>query len=154
MKRLIVDASVCAGCRVCELYCAYSHYKKFSPSLSRITVIKIDKHGLDYPLTCRQCSFCSAMEACPIDALTRADDGTIHVNIETCIGCGRCAESCAYSTVKMWDSKPIICDLCGGDPECVKRCPTNALRYEEADFFSERPEEAFSKLRKEWGIDA
>jgi Fe-S-cluster-containing hydrogenase component 2 len=54
----------------------------------------------------------------------------------------------------MWKSKPLICDLCNGDPACVKRCPTEALRFEEAEFFSESPEETFSKLRKEWEIDA
>ncbi|MEA3442158.1 MAG: hypothetical protein U9R04_01510 [Chloroflexota bacterium] len=23
---------------------------------------------------------------------------------------------------------PIKCDMCGGDPKCVQKCPTNALR--------------------------
>jgi Fe-S-cluster-containing hydrogenase component 2 len=25
---------------------------------------------------------------------------------------------------------PIVCDLCGGEPECVKRCPMNALTFQ------------------------
>jgi Fe-S-cluster-containing dehydrogenase component len=24
---------------------------------------------------------------------------------------------------------PMICDLCGGDPQCVKRCATGALKF-------------------------
>ena len=154
MKRLIVDASVCAGCRICELACAHSHELKYSPSLSRLTVIKIDKYGMDYPLTCRQCPQCPAMESCPVEALNRAIDGTIMVDNETCIGCSQCTQSCIYSAIKMWKSKPLICDLCSGDPACVKRCPTEALRFEEAEFFSQSLEETFSKLRKEWEIDA
>jgi Fe-S-cluster-containing dehydrogenase component len=27
----------------------------------------------------------------------------------------------------------VICDLCGGDPACVKRCATGAIVYEETD---------------------
>jgi Fe-S-cluster-containing hydrogenase component 2 len=27
----------------------------------------------------------------------------------------------------------IICDLCGGDPACVKRCATGAIVYAEGD---------------------
>jgi len=25
----------------------------------------------------------------------------------------------------------LICDLCGGEPECVKHCPENAILYSE-----------------------
>jgi hypothetical protein len=28
---------------------------------------------------------------------------------------------------------PLICDMCGGDPACVKRCATGAIVYEYAD---------------------
>ncbi len=28
---------------------------------------------------------------------------------------------------------PIKCDLCGGDPECVKACPTGALDFIRVD---------------------
>ena len=28
--------------------------------------------------------------------------------------------------------KVIKCDLCGGDPQCVRFCETKAVRYEEA----------------------
>jgi ferredoxin len=27
---------------------------------------------------------------------------------------------------------PLICDLCDGDPACVKRCPTGAISYGDA----------------------
>jgi Fe-S-cluster-containing hydrogenase component 2 len=31
---------------------------------------------------------------------------------------------------------PLLCDLCGGDPQCVQHCPEGALEYvalDEAD---------------------
>ena len=30
------------------------------------------------------------------------------------------------------------CDLCGGDPECVKHCIGGALQFEDIDEFEER----------------
>ena len=31
------------------------------------------------------------------------------------------------------DGKAVKCDLCGGDPECVKFCPWDAIKFVEAD---------------------
>ncbi|MCH6588008.1 MAG: (Fe-S)-binding protein, partial [Proteobacteria bacterium] len=28
----------------------------------------------------------------------------------------------------------VKCDLCGGDPECAKACPTGAITYVDADW--------------------
>ena len=155
MKRIIVEAEECAGCRVCEMACSYRHGGRFSPSLSRITVIKVDKHGLDYPVYCRQCETCPPTSTCPTGALSRAADGTVAVDAEACIGCGSCVETCVYGAVKLDDaSRPLVCDLCGGEPECVGRCPTGALRFEESGEFTETMEEAFTRIRGRWGIDA
>jgi Fe-S-cluster-containing hydrogenase components 1 len=30
--------------------------------------------------------------------------------------------------------KVIKCDLCGGDPECAKACPTDAITYQDANW--------------------
>jgi len=154
MKRLAVDTSICAGCRICEMYCSFIHEMKFSPSLSRITVIKEEKYGMDYPLFCRQCTNCTALEMCPTSALHNVKDGTIQVNIDLCISCGQCAENCSYKAVKMSEGHPIICDLCGGAPICVKKCPTKAISYLESEVFTEYPWEAFEILKKRWKIDA
>lgn len=32
---------------------------------------------------------------------------------------------------------PVKCDLCGGDPECVKWCPNGALKYSNRSQFVE-----------------
>jgi len=55
------------------------------------------------------------------------------VDVETCIGCGTCAKACPGTVPHLHprDRKATICDLCGGDPECVKVCREagyNALR--------------------------
>jgi Fe-S-cluster-containing hydrogenase component 2 len=71
-----------------------------------------------------------------------------------CIGCGLCVDLCKYGAIKLnTEKKPLICDHCDGNPECVKRCPTNAIRYEEAPEFTETVFEAFNRMKEEWGFN-
>lgn len=153
MRRIHVDVEKCAGCRYCEMLCSFYHEGRFSPRLSRVTVFKEDKYGLDYPVFCHQCDPCPSITACPNGALTRTESGVIILNEELCVGCGLCAESCTFNAVKLDESsKPIICDLCGGEPLCVKRCPTGALSLVDSEIEFKRPEEVFKAILKRWGI--
>ena len=65
------------------------------------------------------------VESCPVEALS-VDEGTsaVLVEREKCISCGACIEACPGSVPYLHpkDNKATICDLCGGDPECVKVC--------------------------------
>jgi len=152
LKRITADGEKCSGCRLCEMVCSFRHERKFSPKLSRIVVIKEDKHGLDYPVLCHQCDPCPSVAACPQRALTRTELGIIHVDKEACTGCGACVDTCTFNAVGLnGSSKPIICDLCGGEPACVEKCPTAALTFEEGGTV-DRPEEVFRKLLRRWGI--
>ena len=134
------------------MVCSFFHDRIFNPTLSRITVFKDDKLGFDYPITCRQCNVCPPIDFCTAKALSKKE-GVIQVDKWLCIGCGTCVEYCNYGAVKLnVEEKPVICDLCGGMPECVSRCPTGALEYLDVEEFSETLEEAKQKLCKIWGI--
>ena len=152
MRRIKVYAEICAGCRQCEMVCSFKHTSKFSPSLARVTVIKDDGNGLDYPVICHHCSQCPPMETCPTEAISKTTEGWTWINWQSCIGCGVCVDVCKYEAIKLTDNIAIICDLCSGDPECVKRCPTNAIEYTEAPESTETPEIAFNRLREEWSL--
>jgi len=45
---------------------------------------------------------------------------------------------------------PLLCDLCEGDPQCVKHCPENAIRYLEPDKV-DRGYREFHVARIAWG---
>jgi Fe-S-cluster-containing hydrogenase component 2 len=153
MQRIKVKAEICAGCRQCEMVCSFEHYERFSPSLARVTVHKDDRNGLDYPVMCRQCNECPPIEACPVQALSRTQAGLTWCNQDKCIGCGACQQTCVYRAIKIGENKAQICNLCSGDPQCVKRCPTGALEYLEMSEFTETPLEAFTRLKEEWGFE-
>ena len=151
MRRIKVTAEICAGCRQCEMVCSFKHTRIFSPSLSRVTVIKDDRDGLDYPVMCHQCNQCPPQEVCPTGAIMKSSNGWIIVS-EDCIGCDTCLDACKYDAIKLVE-KAIICNLCAGEPECVKRCPTGALEYVEVPESIETPESAFIRLREQWNIE-
>ena len=53
------------------------------------------------------------------------------VNADLCIGCRMCTVACPLGgiTINYENGKSIKCDLCGGDPYCVKVCGYEALSY-------------------------
>jgi Fe-S-cluster-containing hydrogenase component 2 len=131
-KLRVVDAHACTGCRVCELVCSFRRLEAFSPRMACIRVLKNEEEGIDTPIICRQCENAPCIEACPTRALAR-DDRThaVVVSEEYCIGCGECVEACPFGAVVVdaETHKAWKCDLCAGDPECAKYCPTSAIQY-------------------------
>lgn len=130
--RLLVKEANCSGCRACELACSAAHGGRFQPSLSRIRVRKLEEEGIDRPYPCRQCGQARCVEACPEGALSRHPvTKAVLLDTSLCTKCGRCSEACSFQAVAFSpaDGYPLFCDLCGGDPACVKRCATGAIRF-------------------------
>ncbi|MFW6389721.1 MAG: TIGR04076 family protein [Halanaerobiales bacterium] len=131
--RILVDEEKCTGCRTCETICSFEHSGSFTPVNSRIKVKKIEEEGKDIPNICRQCGDAPCVKACPVDALKRdRETKAIIVDQKKCIGCKQCAEACPFDAINFIEIKdtPLICDLCGGQVECVTKCPTQALKYD------------------------
>jgi len=55
---------------------------------------------------------------------TDPNTGAVLVDREKCTSCGACIRACPGTVpfLHPGDNKATICDLCGGDPECVKVC--------------------------------
>ena len=149
LKNLVVNPNKCTGCRLCELACSYKHFKVVSPSKSRIHVVRMPHEAIDTPIYCIQCGLC--VDACPFGAISRSKEtGAIKVDMNKCTGCGICVYVCPYgaASIDPDDHKALMCDLCGGDPECVKVCPENALLYLDADKAVAYKRIAFSRLQR------
>lgn len=136
MKSIIVDADKCVGCRICEQWCSVGHFNVVNPRKARISVVRSHSDYMNYPLVCRQCPDAPCIDACPekISALSKnTATGAVLVNEESCIACGNCIKACPHRAIKKHPANKcvLICDLCGGDPQCVKHCPEQAVTYTE-----------------------
>jgi Fe-S-cluster-containing hydrogenase component 2 len=135
MKKIIeINPDACTGCMYCENVCSFEHTSEVNPARARINIIKFEKLGLSVPMVCNQCEDPPCMDVCPTGALY-VDPATniLRVKDALCIGCKACMIACPFGAVKIdpITKKAVKCDLCGGDPLCVKYCVTGALRYVE-----------------------
>jgi Fe-S-cluster-containing hydrogenase component 2 len=157
VKRITVNVDSCSGCRCCELICAFAHENQFKPSVSRISVVKEDAWGFDIPVFCAHCDDCTAAENCPSRALYRNAMGLITVDEQRCSGCGNCVKICSLNAIRLHPDKhmPLLCDLCGGKPLCIEKCPTKALTYTDTSKQAlQRSEEIMKTALKRWRIVA
>jgi Fe-S-cluster-containing hydrogenase component 2 len=133
-KMLFVEPANCVGCRVCELACSGSHFKCFKRTLSGVAVIKYDELSRDVPMVCEQCEDAACAAVCAVRAINKnTTTGAWEIDYSKCIGCKLCVNACPFGQIFFDDEKkiPVKCDLCGGDPQCIKFCPAEALIFEE-----------------------
>jgi len=143
-KKIVLEEgkfpSVCSGCRLCETVCSFEHEEIFAPWLSRIKVVKVD-HLTDYPLTCKLCKNPPCKKACPQAAISKnKNTDALQIDSELCIGCGECVLACPFGAISIPREKisPIVCNLCDGDPKCVKYCPTEVLKLKDEEAVAKR----------------
>jgi anaerobic carbon-monoxide dehydrogenase iron sulfur subunit len=145
VKRLKVIDGQCVGCHICELSCSMIHNDgAFNPRNAMIQVESNREVGLnkpiqkiDHPYVCRQCNPSPCADACPVDAFDASDTLSIRVvDRDKCIGCEQCVSACPYNMILLSEDagkkkvKAGKCDLCGGEPLCVRYCPVGALIFE------------------------
>lgn len=140
-KRIEVNSNICTGCRYCEAICSVTHEKRqVNPRLTRIKVVSNILGGKDDPKVCHQCAKPLCMSACPSRAIELDAPLGIPKIIESkCTGCRVCVTTCPFGEMFFDERRNIAikCDLCDGDPQCVKFCrrfPSNsraALSYSE-----------------------
>ena len=147
MKRMLLDAGMCLGCRTCENVCAAVHSRAGSFTGAVLagekphSGVKIMQSGSGeiFAKRCWQCQAPACVEACPVGAIQKdLPDGAVWGDTETCIGCFLCEEACPIGAITRLEAEghPFKCDLCrgrDGGPACVEACPTGALTFAEVD---------------------
>ena len=131
MKVIDVIKERCIGCRICEQWCTWQHDES-GGTLSRIHVKRLHEEYANLPLVCHQCEDTPCINSCKSNALSKdAVTGAILVDSVACTGCRLCIRNCPYTaiTYDRVNRKVRICDLCGGNPQCVAHCPEYALDY-------------------------
>jgi len=88
--------------------------------------------GLELPMLCQQCEDAPCVAICPQDALSR--DPTLDrvvLDYDLCIGCKMCVTACPFGGmgIDIVARRVVKCDLCDGDPTCVRFCDPGALEF-------------------------
>ena len=156
-KLLIFDPEKCIGCGNCLTVCPTNEIINESTSYghgsSQNNVLKVINGKVSDQQICHQCTDAPCITACPKKIIKKTETGINVLDydlteekieeyiaiLEVCNSCKDtpCIEACPYNHITIVPifihsdkfAVPIKCDQCKGDPECVKVCPTNALRY-------------------------
>jgi Fe-S-cluster-containing dehydrogenase component len=74
------------------------------------------------------------MAVCPVEAIYRdesMDMDRVMIDSDKCIGCRVCVAACPFGCMSFdkAEKKTFMCDLCDGDPICVRFCQHDALNF-------------------------
>ncbi|MFC1533683.1 4Fe-4S dicluster domain-containing protein [Thermodesulfobacteriota bacterium] len=131
-KMLVLDPDKCIGCHTCEMVCSLKHHDGCSQIRSRVRVITDRTQDLSLPIMCQHCENPLCQKVCPTGAISR-DSAThaILINRNKCLGCKMCIFVCPFGAPSFdpIDRVTFKCDICEGDPECAKLCPSEAIQF-------------------------
>jgi Fe-S-cluster-containing dehydrogenase component len=158
-KGVLVDTTVCVGCRRCEWACkrehgietppveAYDDASVFErprrPDTGALTVVNrigLNGDSKTVKAQCMHCEHPACLSACIVGAFSKEPNGAVVWDTDKCIGCRYCMIACPFQVPAFeYDKalKPDIkkCDFCaarqtaGKLPACVDVCPVEALTY-------------------------
>jgi anaerobic carbon-monoxide dehydrogenase iron sulfur subunit len=132
MSFITRDVRKCVVCRNCEYACAFRQSGDFDRKNSNIRVEYYDGVKICLPMTCLQCDDTWCLEVCPAAAIQRnPTTGAVEINPERCVGCKMCSLACPFGNIHFDYEHQVSrkCDLCQGEPNCVKFCISGALQY-------------------------
>jgi Fe-S-cluster-containing hydrogenase component 2 len=129
------DKEKCIACDMCAQVCSLSKLEVIKP---RSACIQVTRDPSEYlgDMDCTVCDMThekACVESCPADALLWDEEaGVVRFDAEACTMCENCLDACPNVNIDRESERIMICDLCDGDPLCVKWCPEGALTWEGA----------------------
>jgi Fe-S-cluster-containing dehydrogenase component len=152
---VLVDTTLCVGCRACESACAEANalpppaegdavFKEKRDTAQQVfTVVnRFEKEPGVERYVKRQCMHCVApacASACPVQAMVKLPTGPVVYDASRCMGCRYCMIGCPFDVPKYeYESNaPRVrkCTFCakrqaeGKLPACAEVCPSGALTF-------------------------
>lgn len=143
---IVTDLNRCVGCLGCAVACKAFNAVPVGSYWNKVKRVGPTKVGETYNISdvqmyylvmqCQHCENPECVTVCPTGASVKAEDGTVQIDAETCIGCGACLNACPYS-VRYIDIDTGVaqkCTMCaskiadGELPQCVSQC-TGIARF-------------------------
>lgn len=149
-KALLYDATMCIGCKQCEVACAQQNGLPYNDGIAAEE--KQSDHKYTAVLTqgdhfmrrlCMNCQDPACASACPVAALRKTPEGPVIYEADRCMGCRYCMLACPFSVPKYeWGKvlpKVRKCTMCpervaaGKPTACAEICPTGATKFGDRD---------------------
>lgn len=138
-KGVLVDTTVCIGCRNCEWACKTAHnipttelqsysnrsvFKKMRrPDENALTIVneygneKNSQFPVDVKVQCMHCDHPACVSACIVGAMTKHPNGAVTWDTDKCIGCRYCMVACPFQIPSFQYDKALNpeirkCDFC------------------------------------------
>jgi Fe-S-cluster-containing hydrogenase component 2 len=133
---LVFHPEKCNGCLECEKACVKAHPNAVASGKPRIKINK-DESGKHSVAVCVHCETCPPSDLCPSALLEFHEDGMYWTLDEhRCFACMSCMPRCPFEGIFFEGAFGVetayTCDLCAGDPACIKACPKEALTLDKS----------------------
>jgi Fe-S-cluster-containing dehydrogenase component len=136
---VLVDTTVCIGCRLCEYACKKAHdlpteppqtyqdrsvfEKRRRPDPGALTVVNEYQApaGREFPVDvkvqCMHCDHPACVSACIVGAFSKQENGSVLWDTDRCIGCRYCMVACPFQVPSFEYSEAfrpdiVKCDFC------------------------------------------
>ncbi len=117
--KIKVNKEKCSGCHLCEMVCSLFHLGVVNSGRSAIHIKKDDLDtSLNTPLLCRQCREMKCLDG---------EEGGRHQEKKKFIWSYKRAKRCPFDALTILGGNAYHCDLCLGNPQCIKVCTPGAL---------------------------
>ena len=144
-KAIITDLNRCVGCLACSVACKAVNNVPIGSYWNKVVRVGPnpipggsgqypDVYMYFLPISCQHCENPECVKVCPTEASHVAEDGSIQIDKEKCIGCQFCVMACPYGVRYLNEEEKVVekCTLCeqkiaqGELPQCVAQCGSRA----------------------------
>ena len=148
---MAIDLNRCMNCKACNAACKEQNDVGIGYFWNWVDRKQSDRleedngapsHDFYYlPMQCQHCDNPECVTVCPTGASVKAENGTVQIDLDQCIGCQACVSACPYGVRYLNVEKNVVekCSLCadrieeGELPQCVLNCVGMAKWFGDLD---------------------
>lgn len=135
----VIDQERCIGCHACTTACKAENAVPVGNFRTWVKYVDRGKYPeVKRSFLVQRCNHCTkppCVDICPVNALSKREDGIVDIDRDACIGCRACMQACPYDALYLNEDLGAVekCHFCahrveqGLAPACVNVCPVGAI---------------------------